>query len=211
MSEIEICNNESFELYKRVVATDSYQWRIQNAVGNYLDAGDLFYSDATVFNAIEATGANLHYQQYARLYNRRVIRGGDGIPYASWSSANIYTRMKFSLKETSGNNFRIPDLNTTPVYMRPRGINSATDYIPQKLLQHQHAASSNLSASRTVTAWGYYHAQVDHIGKYTGESLYYPDMTSRAMAFSTATGLWEIVDGTENNPNSRVSRLYIKV
>jgi hypothetical protein len=215
LSNLYICPGESFELYKRVVSTGVYEWRIQNAVGNFLSAGELFYSDlptASIINAVLADGSNKDYQQYARLYNRFVLKlSSQAITYATWSGSNVFTRTKFSLKDTGSNNFRIPDLITTPSYLCPAGSGTtAGDFKGQKLLQHQHASSANTSSTKSVGAWGYYHAEVDHIGKYTGENNYYPDLTSRSLQFNSGTGIWEIIDGAENNPNSRISNLYIR-
>lgn len=208
-SNLYICNNESFELYKRVVSAGVYQWRIQNAVGNFLTAGDFFWSDLTtdkIFNATLADGGNRDYQQYARLYNRHIVRNGGGLAYASWSSANLYTRVKFSLKETSGNNFRVPDFITTPMYMR---AGNSTDFFPMKLLQHQHMQSIG---DLPVPTFGQTPSgQTMVTGEYGGTGNNRLDLTSRSTSFNSATGLYEIIDGTENNPNSRISRLYIKV
>lgn len=212
LSDLYICPNESFELYKRVVSTGVYEWRIQNAVGNFLTAGEFFWSDLTpdkIFNAIEANGADCDYQQFARLYNRRVVRGGDGIAYASWTSGNIFTRMKFSLKDVSGNNFRIPDLNTTPVYMRPRGAGSPADFLGNQLLQHQHMQSIGDLPSPPFGQTPVTQTMV--VGEYNSTGNNRLDLTSRSVSFNTATGLYEIIDGSENRPNSRASIAYIRI
>lgn len=212
ITNLYICPNESFELYKRVVSTGVYEWRVQNAVGNFLDAGEFVFIDMAtdkIFNMIKADGSNCDYLKYARLYNRRVLRNGDGITYSSWSSANVFTRVKFSQKDTVSANFRIPDLNTSPMYLRPHGVNAVQDFVPQKLLQHQHMQTIGaLPAppfSKTNAA-----LQHANIGKYNGTADGAYDLTSRAVAFDSATGLWSYVDGSENNPNSRATICYIK-
>lgn len=210
--------NETFELYKRVVSTGVYEWRIQNAVGNFSNVGEIFYSDLSpdkIFNAIELDGSNTDIEKEARLYNRFVIRNGLAISYASWSSSNIFTRMKFSLKDSGSNNFRIPDLNTTPIYMRPRGINSVGDFLAGQLLSHQHLESLG-TEEFDVSTYGRDTVQQSlptygDLGS-SGPNLRsrYADLTSRSVVFNTATGLWEIIDGSENRPNSRATRCYIK-
>lgn len=210
--------NETFELYKRVVSTGVYEWRIQNAVGNFSNVGEIFYSDLSpdkIFNAIELDGSNTDIEKEARLYNRFVIRNGLAISYASWSSSNIFTRMKFSLKDSGSNNFRIPDLNTTPIYMRPRGINSVGDYLAGQLLAHQHLESLG-TEEFDVSTYGRDTVQQslptygDLGGSGPNLRSRYADLTSRSVVFNTATGLWEIIDGSENRPNSRATRCYIK-
>lgn len=212
LSDLYIKPNESFELYKRVVSTGVYQWRVQNNCGNFLDVGELFYSDLStdkIFNAIELDGANVDIQKEARLYNQFVVRNGIAILYADWSSSNIFTRMKFSLKDTASNNFRVPDAKATPVYLRPlsSGV-SAGDYIAQQLAQHQHMQSIGELPSPPFGQTGL--SQKGTIGNYNSVGNVRFDLTSRAAQFNSATGLWTIIDGTENRPNTRATRLYIK-
>ena len=212
MADLYICPNESFELYKRVVVGTTYQWRVQNAEGNFKSVGEMFYSDMpTVLNAVRADGSNKDYQTYSRLYNRYVLLGSLGISYASWSSANILTRMRFSLKDIGSNNFRIPDMQTTPVYMRPAGVSVAGEYGAGQLLQHQHLSSANTSVDGSNSPYGSSDVAHSYIGKYTGSSTYRPDATSRSVEFSVATGHYETIDGTENMPNSRSSNLFIRI
>jgi hypothetical protein len=204
-----ICPGESFELYKRVVSTGVYQWRAQNLCGNFMNVGEFAYNDNAEGNLTLLDGGNRDYQQYARLLDW-ISRNSNAIAYATWSSANIFTRMKYSLKETSGNNFRVPDLITNPIYQRPVGAGqNPGDYIPQMLLMHQHMESiGQLPSPPFGQTSGTQHAV---IGGYKDTGNWFYDLTSRAVQFNSASGLYIIVDGNENNPNSRASNVYVKI
>lgn len=210
-TDIYIKPNESFELYKRVVSTGVYEWRMQNQNGNFLSVGEFFFSDLSpdkIINAIELDGANTDYQKEARLYQTFVVRNGIAIAYSDWNSSNVFTYMKFSLKDTASNNFRVPDMNTTPSYLRPRGASSVMDFIAQQLLSHQHI--TNTGALPTPPFGQTPATQKYNSGGYKDTFNQPVDLTSRSVTFNTATGLYEIIDGGENRPNSRASRLYIK-
>jgi hypothetical protein len=206
-NDLFICPGESLEIYKRVITPGNNEWRAQNLCGNFFNVGDYVFNDNAEGNVALLDGSLKNYQQYARLYDW-VSRNPGAIAYSSWNGTNDFIRVKFSLKESAGSNFRVADLITKPSYLRP---GTTTDFVANKLLRHQHIDNSNVASDRSTSAFGYFDSAMSPIGKYTGAGSYYPNMTSRAYKKNDITGLWESIDGDECNPNSRVSKVYVKI
>lgn len=134
-----MCPSENIEFYKRTKESVG-EWRINNADGNFKTVGEIIYDDMIynqVINKALLDGANLDVFQYARLYNRYVLRlTANVVTYAGWSPT-FDSKYKFSLKDTVSSNFRIPDSRN--VYDRgSSGANIPGAYQRMMIERHKH-------------------------------------------------------------------------
>lgn len=204
-----ICPSETIEFYKRVTGTP--EWRVNNSDGNFKTVGQIIYDDAAaslVTNKILLDGSLKDYLQYARLYNRYILRlTANVVSYAAWSSGNT-SKYKFSLKDTVSDNFRIPDSR----YIYDRASNGALvpgDFQRMMIERHAHAdayGESHDSMFSHANSYG-------HVGSNSTDydnDIFYTNNGSEipgATIPMNATG----VIGEETRPISRITNKYILI
>ena len=210
LAELYICPNEMFALFKEVVDEDNSVWRVIFPEGNFKNVGEFISDDmnaANVFNKIELDGATatsgLLATEYARLYNRYVLRlpVGQVCAYAVWGTGN--NKYKFSLKDVGTGKFRIPDLRN--VFERVTdGTRLPADFQDHAMLDHQHESPiGNLPAppfgQGTTTRT---------VGRYGGTISEQSDLTSHPVN-TTGAALANVDD--ETRPKNRATKKYVYV
>lgn len=115
LSGVYICPGESIALYREKDGANNY-WRVHDADGNFRQVGlevNGYLSAGNLTNIVEADGggaSGLDRFQYARLYNRVVLKlpSIEKVAYSSWATGN--NKYKYSNLDTGSDKFRIPDL-----------------------------------------------------------------------------------------------------
>lgn len=216
LTEVYICPSETLELYMRSVLS-VVEWRVNNAYGNFKSVGEIVYHDmATVFantlNRLILNGAPLDVFQYARLYNRFILRlPASTIAYSAWSGVNE-TRYKHSLKDTVSNNFHIADARN--VYDRgSSGANTPGDYQRMMIERHKH-----------IMAWGESHdnplpapnqtSNAGHVGSGSTDFdnyLWFTNDGSNNIFGNSIDPNAAGIIGEETRPISRITNKYILI
>lgn len=203
-----ICPSESIELYKRTMSSVD-EWGVNNDNGNFKTVGERVYDDMTAlntFNKALTDGALLDVYQYARLYNRVVLRlTANVIPYASWSFANV-SKYKFSLKDTATNNFHIYEGRY--LYDRPsNGGLIPGDFQRMMIERHKHVAPYSESHDPPYGEAGDGFKIGSNSTDFDNHSWFTNDGSEIGGNQMNLTG----VIGEETRPNSRITYGYIRV
>lgn len=130
-----ICPNESFECYK-----EGGEWRVQNAVGNFLSVGEQVSSDLDdLMGGVVMNGSDYNIKQYARLYEDYVLRlpATAYVTYAAWSTTTNQSKWSTSnggLPEVA----KLPD--RTDRHERNSGVGNSGARLEAAVGTHQHIA-----------------------------------------------------------------------
>lgn len=205
-----ICPSETIEFYMRAVLSVA-EWRVNNARGNFDCAGELIYDDiisTKVFNKTLLDGGNRDVFQFARLYNRYILRLTQNVlAYSAWTSINS-NKYKHSLKDPVSNNFRVAD--SRYIYDRAsNGLYVPGDFQDQMVLSHKHwsgwgeSYGAPFGASFTGGKIGSNSTDMDN-------HMYQTDDGSNQIGDANPPNVAGRI-GSENRPISRITYKYIRI
>jgi hypothetical protein len=157
---IYIIPNESFSIYRYRRAVGDDEWRVVDAVGNFLTCGNLVASDRSQlgsYNSQILDGTIGDVEKHARIYNEVVLNLplGQAVDYDSWSSlANKYFySLANSANPANAGKFRFPDRRNA--FQRNTGLVTPVPgtFQASQNKQHGHTIRSiNSGTSGSTTA-----------------------------------------------------------
>lgn len=206
--KIFMCRKETLRIYKFIRYYGIYEWRIDNACGNYSKAGKIIDFDNVednMFDYLLCDGRTLSTDKYARLYDYvQRLPVGQVITFGSWSTGNNKTMFSTA----SGGLFHIPDRRG--LYARATVADLAGIYYRMQLELHNHLSPYCESSLITVPPFGHagFTNRYGNAGANDTDNDWW--FTNNGGEFPGANQLNSAgVVGTETRPNSYSINKYV--